>query len=102
MDAAETAKKILELYDGKPERWTRGAFARLATDVQTSAHNESATCWCLAGAEIAIQSKDQADYDSFFNAMAAITGMGMVEWNDRPERTFAEVEALLKEIAGCS
>jgi hypothetical protein len=104
MTPQETARAILELYDGKPERWTQRWLARNAAAVSVSPTSRHAVCWCIAGAaEVVLktgESYDRESYVRFREAAAALTeNKHDAWWNDAPERTFADVVALLEKIA---
>jgi hypothetical protein len=95
----EIAKEMLKLFDGKPERWTRGAFAR-AKDPGfiVSPLSDDATCWCLWGA-VRRAADDAAVSEYMLDVIESTVDDGIAEWNDRPGRTFDDVQKLLKSIA---
>lgn len=44
------ASSVFELFNGHPERWTRGALARRADGSDTTADDEKAVAFCMVGA----------------------------------------------------
>jgi hypothetical protein len=105
----ETARAILALYDGKPERWTKGRLARdKQGDAVNNVRSHRAACWCIAGAAERVLpgpdahgcSYDRDSYLAFRNLAASLVDPAHdAHWNDAPERTFADVVALLERIA---
>lgn len=93
--------KPSELID-TPEKWTKGCAARTVAGVPTSSWSKDACCWCIWGgfnkcyddAHIRIhKSLHKA------NVLKIIPfGMCFSEWQDQPERTHAEVLAVLKAV----
>jgi hypothetical protein len=100
MTPQETARAILALYDGKPERWAQNTEARAADGEEVVPRDPRAVCWCIYGA--AEKVLGARGFNSPFDmAMNRITGTDEwpIDWNDAPERMFADVVALLERIA---
>lgn len=79
--------------------WCQGTYARNWVGKKVDPHNKSACSFCLLGAlekiydgtSIAMREAKQALY-----LHAIPHNIGLVEWNDAPGRTQAEVIAALK------
>lgn len=87
--------KAYELID-KPEKWTKGAFARDANGYRATTNFKEAVCYCIHGAL-------GVAYDGIYTAEAErirrrLGLTNLVGWNDAPERTWQEVYNLLKEL----
>lgn len=97
MTDQEIATKLLEFYGGDEKKWTRSALARDLSGFPVVPTASDACAWCLAGAAFAIWDGVTSSFADFekrhFNDLLPV-------WNDAPGRTFADVEAKLKEIAG--
>jgi hypothetical protein len=110
-------KKISEVLSS-PEKWTKGWEARDANRSCVPADSESAVCWCLRGAEVKLGISGRLVVTALDLALSAhkdVAGRYGIElltgpflegreiwrvatWQDKPGRTFAEVQALLKEL----
>jgi hypothetical protein len=104
MTPQETARAILAWYGGDASKWGRNKFATNAAGLSVSTHSEEAVCWCVIGAAKRVGCEDADSVYSAFNAAASralgLEHRGYVSsWNDAPERTFADVVALLERIA---
>lgn len=101
----EIAQKMLELFAGDPRRWTQGAMARDADGKSTTARSPDAASWCLTGARYRacrqLGAPQQHD-ETFLDAVELRIRDEIPHWNDDPERTFADIERLLKELASPS
>lgn len=101
MNTLETLKAMDALLDS-PERWTVGKLAR-DVDGQTVKPNSAHACqWCLSGAAMNVLRADQAAswsdlvFEEVCGLLSRIAGTYPIpEWNDAPNRTFAEVKDLL-------
>lgn len=111
MSPQETARAILAWYGGDASKWAKGSHGITADGMELSdsdfdeASPQEIVCACLVGAG-ALVTNDPVGHrysDSFqaFDArFCALTGAGfMIDWNDAPERTFADVVSLLERIA---
>ena len=82
----------------RPESWTQGDFSRDKEGRSARSRPEEQCSWCLMGALMKC-------YPQFSSRMV-ITDLlrdkagcaSLSYWNDAPERTHAEVLALLKEV----
>lgn len=100
--ALRAVKKLVE----RPEAWTKGAIARDAEGVEVNETDRSAVCWCLFGAIGRVAWREEEEVSRYL-CRAGSSGPGPGEitlWNDAPERTHADVLALLdraiKEVEG--
>ena len=83
------------------DQWTQGAYARDAEGRACAVGYTFVCRWCLVGAIHRCYPQDLG-----LAVIAAITdAMGLynlmdnlVEWNDEPERTFAEVRELIERL----
>lgn len=109
MTPQETARRILAWYGGDASKWTQNAHGRDADgrgydDDDFKRHRKGGgeiTCACLIGAESIARGFVGIAYgdDHFGDRVQALTGQIVVAWNDAPERTFADVVAILERIA---
>ncbi len=84
--------------------WTQGASARDSYGIGVYSGDPDAICWCAIGALAAVYGDSQDEYDQAFRRVVGVLTdrLGCVypvimQWNDAPGRTQAEVVALLKE-----
>jgi hypothetical protein len=83
-----------------PERWTKEAFARDSPGELAGAQGRDAVCWCLDGALMRSVggTPGRSAVLQLLSRAAQIDNIWT--WNDAPERTHAEVLAVLdKAIA---
>ena len=81
--------------------WCQGAFAMNAANQPTTWSNPKAVAWCFEGALLA--ATGATEITPLLTRASAIArrlgGFGaMVVWNDAPERTQAEVVALMEQV----
>ncbi len=89
--------KVADLYTDS-SRWTKGAYERNAAGEPIRFQKEGAVCWCLVGAMQQCY-LTEGSYGARMRAVAAHVGCyDLTAWNDAPERTFAEVRALVEEL----
>ncbi len=92
--------KVSELLTDA-SRWTQGAYGRDRNGDPVLLRSKAAVCWCLAGA-VAFCYRDGVHWsDDVANDVELRIGKrlgGMTAWNDDPDRTFAEVRALILEL----
>lgn len=94
--------KPSELLD-KPEKWTKGAFARRKTGTRTEWTDERAVCWCMEGALLvcghlgADEWRKVKDFILVKPAFSARTEGSINEFNDHPDTTFEDVRRVLIE-----
>lgn len=88
MTPAETLRRARALIE-RPEAWTKGTSARWHRQ-PVDVESPLATCWCAFGA-IRRQSVDRATQDRAIGRLRRFSGPNVVDWNDAPERTHAEV-----------
>ena len=94
----ELVRAIRALYDGKPERWTQGAYARApGTDHGVYGCNEYAFCWCLSGAAHAVCGNPSVGNELRLATALGFDGMSaMLLFNDEAA-SFADIDARLAE-----
>lgn len=78
-------------------KWCKGANARDSSGRSVSSDSPSAVCFCLRGS-IYRAYDDEISWDKCFHSLAGRVGKCLATWNDAPERTFAEVKAVLVEL----
>lgn len=83
-----------------PERWVKGDWARSASGRDVFWGSEKAVCWCIRGAvNLVEQYSPSNSYRAQEKLALMATGkselMALAEWNDAPQRTHADVLALL-------
>jgi len=76
-------------------RWTKGASARNLEGESVLA-TEPCACYCVYGALVHCYGFTGAA--AVYARIRERLGMSPVKWNDAPERTFAEVKALVDEL----
>ena len=75
--------------------WCQGSEARTKTGKKCSTHSPNAAAWCLAGALHKIYSADERGVID--DRIYELIDTNIIDWNDDPKRTKAEVIALLKK-----
>ena len=82
--------KLKEFFYNR-SRWTQGASAKTALGDRVNYTDPRASCFCLfAGAH-----KCYPENPSRITAkIAAEVGMGVIAWNDDPNRTFEDIQAV--------
>jgi hypothetical protein len=75
--------------------WIQGFIARRRDGFPTSV-KAGGSCWCLLGA---VAEAAPGDYATAWGFVKQTTSAVPVAWNDRPERTQAEVVTALREAA---
>ena len=91
--------KVSELLTDE-NKWCQQAFAMDKYGDAVSSRDVDACKWCLSGALMKCYSieapVDQTEYMLHHRKLMEVVG-DLIDWNDAPERTFAEVrEAILK------
>lgn len=99
MTPLELAVKVRERLNS-PERWTKYADGRSASGARLGTfHLPEAACWCVSGAAIVECSEydtRRALYEALFAAERYKKAVDLViEWNDSPTTTHADVLARL-------
>lgn len=105
MTPQQVAADIAREYREDAARWTQDWYAKDANGEECSSRDPIAVCWCLRGA-IERRVGDWGDETQTFRAFDAALGhepeenhLYLVEWNDEPGRTVAEVIALCEKVA---
>ena len=89
MTTVEKLRKMRGLL-ARPNGWIQHANARNAAGKVVHFASPMATCYCLIGASIAVNSDPAAE-----DALRAFLGDSIIVWNDRYGRTQAEVLAAI-------
>ena len=83
--------------------WTTGAFARDEQGCSVYLRDHCATSWCLSGALWLVVTENAAPGCMASTLSRLSDGLGLGEpisqWNDRPDRTGGQVEALLRNAS---
>lgn len=77
-----------------PEKWTQGAYARVASGDSTAYRDPAATAYCAFGAICAAAPSAWDEGGCVLALRATRARDSLVRWNDAPGRTHAEVLAL--------
>ena len=98
--------KVQDILTDK-SKWTQHTYARDKYGNRVATGDEKATCWCLAGAIAKATGLDIVEAEDASPQAIAIREKLSFQnpdihyyqgWNDDPERTFAEVRALIEEL----
>lgn len=81
----------------RPGGWTQGYIARLGDDRPCTYEYSYAAKFCLAGAvaKVALHIRPLTQFTALFHWLDEFAGGSLTRWNDAPERTQADVVALL-------
>lgn len=102
MTVSEVLNAAADLLE-KPGAWTQGSFARTASGKSESPFSPAASCFCLRGALCLVTRRPLfAAMDAERKALGFSTDAAMAHWNDKADRTQAEVVARLREAAAKS
>ena len=96
---AEVLDRAADLIE--PEgAWTQGVWARNDAGIPTSIYGRDAICFCMRGALVRTANAPlTSDLPGVQGALGFKTASAMARWNDRENRTQAEVVAKLREAA---
>lgn len=77
-------------------KWIQKSIARDAQGNRTYFDASDAVCWCLVGAlhKCYLNARAQEICGQIFDKLQ----LAPAEWNDAPERTFADVRRLIEEL----
>ena len=90
--------KVKELLTG-PEKWVKYVYAVDATGASVEPIDPRATAFCLRGAIRHCYPSPEQHKPIERMAYSSIQAfVCLVEWNDAPERTFADVRKLIEEL----
>ena len=81
-------------------KWTKGAYAVDKYGYHCDVKSEQAIRWCLVGAMMRISPHRHGELRGIISY--CLGGDSVMDWNDSPKRTFADVKALIaraKEMA---
>jgi hypothetical protein len=107
IEIAQIAVEVIQAVEDRltdPEKWTKGHGARDQHGTPVATGSVYATCWCMEGAlmlehyKVALAPWRQANNYIRDAAIERTRGLlGLVEFNDLPQTTHADVLALLQE-----
>lgn len=93
--------KVRDLFTDE-SKWTQGVMARMASGASAATCDPNAYCRCLGGAIIYCYGEDYTRVELSDQVLRKVMNKigtdDIVEWNDDPDRTFAEVKALIEEL----
>lgn len=92
-------KTLQELF-ADPARWTQLANSKTSEGQTCYVHSPQANCFCLAGGVMRVY-PEVTDLMRVFKLLSteiAKDTCGIICWNDIPERTAQEVQALVKKL----
>lgn len=105
MTPIEFGRKVRRVIE---RGWCQGALARDADGDKTEFNGPYACCWCLVGASCMVGPPSEPGRMPFtYKLLEVIDGDSRSSWNDKPDRTKAEVLAAIDETiarlekAGC-
>lgn len=100
--AKEVLRKAVVLLR-PPEAWTQGRAARDASLQSVAPESPDAVCWCALGAVQAISpgsgEATRLRTRAYWLLGGVIGSRALVNWNDAPERTHAEVIQAFEKAA---
>lgn len=91
----ETSLALLKFYDGDPNRWTTGAYARDENKQKISPTGLRATCWCLLGAYEKCE-QDAGPLTGFFTLFFETHQASLTWFNDH--HTYEQVMDALRRM----
>lgn len=86
--------KVLELITG-PDKFCKGACCRDVNGKDTPYDSPYTYSWCLFGA---INKCYPENYSEMCDIIDKYIGLGLVRWNDKPERTYEDIVSLCKTL----
>ena len=86
--------KVRELLSNAT-RWTKGTYAKNHLGNNVLYTDEKACQWCLSGA---IQKCYPNNYGTITKKVEAQIGSDILNWNDKPQRFFQEVQSLVEVL----
>ncbi len=93
--------KVREFFTDET-RWCKDAMAKTPEGRPAGTNDPAAACRCLGGAIIYCYSNNYSTVEKsdevFRKVYPAIGTENITAWNDFPERTFADVKALVEEL----
>ena len=78
--------------------WTQNTFARDAYDMKVDEQSSEAVSWCMAGAVEVLYRNNIDKCNQIYEEIENITGVGVEEYNDAPNRTKNEVISCMKTV----
>lgn len=90
--------KIKELIS-EPSKWTQHVIAKDSKGERVTAHDQSATCFCLYGAlRRCYSSNTRLETEIWSRLVNIAPNRDPIGWNDAPERTHSEVLELVTRL----
>ena len=83
----------------KPGAWTQGAFARDRMGRPQVSHDHRAICFCAVGAIYRVSGYGPTATEAISRLSSQVRRNSIGEWNDKPNRTQAEVVAALRQAS---
>ena len=93
--------KVIELLD-RPEKWTKGTWARDKAGMGVPGDSPAATQWCILGAVDRCYPTENVRLwsEALHHLVVALLHLHntrlIAEWQDRPETTWEQVRTLLE------
>jgi hypothetical protein len=91
----EKKHELLNFFD-KPKKWTQYASARDKDGLPTVCNSKNAVSFCLLGALTVIEDYHYENRFSLYYTLKNYLEENIHEWNDAPERTFEDIQIMLK------
>lgn len=89
--------KVWQLLSDE-SKWTKNCYARDRNEFGANHASRTAVKWCLIGAMLRCYDSDDLQKINGRVEAHLDNQSSTSSWNDAPERTFAEVHALVKEL----
>lgn len=89
--------KLQQLFD-KPEKWTKGAFAKNAKGEGVIPDHPTATSWCLSGGLSHCYGDGPLSTDIYHRIVKELNVPFISNWNDEPETTFDDIRNVITKL----
>jgi hypothetical protein len=90
-------KTVLELFEGHPERWTKGAFAKNANGDCRMTCDPEAVCFCLLGGLTLVYGYNLGTAEKAEQLQIPKGYTGVDDFNDAPGTTFEMVLEVVRK-----
>jgi hypothetical protein len=98
-DVAEKLAAIADEIEQHPERWTQGELARDVEGDEVPTESAEAACWCAWGWIDRVTGEYTLAYHPAVRALSCAVRADIIDWNDAPGRTAAEVAAAFRRAS---